>query len=308
MHNNRIITKSMNRIVLTLTMILLAFSSMAQESTDTDTLWKFSGTTSLNLSQLSLTNWAAGGDNSLSGNALVNLSANYAKERTSWENKLTLGFGLVKQGDDPTRKSDDQIDLASKLGLKASEKWFYTGLLGFKTQFAQGYDRPGDVDRMKISNFMSPGYLSFSLGMDYKPSEFFSVLLSPVSSKFTFVLDDDLSAAGSFGLDPGQSARAELGAYIKMAFKKEILKNVTLDTKIDLFSNYLDNPQHVDVNWDMLLTFKVNEYLAASLLTQLIYDYDIKFGEDTTGDGVNDTFESRVQFKELFGLGLTYTF
>ena len=298
----------MNNLLLILSVTLLSFTVSAQYQVDADTLWKFSGTTSLNLSQLSLTNWAAGGANSISGNALINLSANYATDKTSWENKLILGFGLIKQGDDPSRKSDDQFDFASKLGLKASEKWFYTALLGFNTQFAEGYDNPGEDDRIKISNFMSPGYLSFSLGMDYKPSEAFSLFLSPLSSKFTFVLDEELSDAGTFGLDPGQKTRGELGAYIKMTFKKEILKNVTLDTKIDLFSNYLDSPQNVDVNWDMLLTFKVNEYLAASLLPQLIYDYDIKFGEDTTGDGVYDTFSEKVQFKELFGLGLTYTF
>ena len=298
----------MKKNILTLTVAILAITLYGQDAEKSDTLWKYSGTTSLNLSQLSLTNWAAGGDNSLSGNALINLSAIYATEKNEWENTLTVGFGLIKQGDDPTRKSDDQIDFASKLGIKASDKWFYTGLLGFKTQFAQGYDNPGEDDRLKISNFMSPGYLNFSLGMDYKPSDVFSMFLSPLSTKFTFVLDEDLSAAGSFGLDQGQTARSELGGYMKMAFKKEILKNVTLDTKIDLFTNYLNNPQYIDINWDMLLTFKVNEFLSASLLTQLIYDYDIKFGEDTTGDGVHDTFEARVQFKELFGLGLTYSF
>ena len=298
----------MKKNLLILTIALISLSASAQDPLNADTLWKFSGSTSLNLSQLSLSNWAAGGDNSLSGNALINLGANYATDKTSWENKLALGFGLIRQGDDPTRKSDDQIDFASKLGLKVSEKWFSTILLGFTTQFAEGYDNPGDEDRVKISNFMAPGYLSLSLGMDYKPSDAFSLFLSPVSSKFTFVLDDDLSAAGSFGLDPGKKARGEFGAYVKMAYKKEILKNVTLDTKIDLFSNYLNKPQYVDVNWDLLLTFKVNDYLAASLLTKLIYDYDIKFGEDTTGDGEFDTFTDKVQFKELFGLGLTYTF
>ena len=298
----------MKKILLILTIAMTNLTFYAQDAVEADTLWKFSGTTSLNISQLSLTNWAAGGDNSLSGNALINLSANYATDNTSWENKIILGFGLMKQGDDPSRKSDDQIDLASKLGLKATEKWFYTALLGFNTQFAEGYDNPGEDDRLKISNFMAPGYLSFSLGMDYKPSETFSLFLSPISSKFTFVSDDDLSAQGTFGLDPGQKTRSEIGAYIKMTFKKEILKNVTLDTKIDLFSNYFDNPQYIDVNWDLLLTFKVNDYLSASLLTQLIYDYDIKFGEDTTGDGEYDTFSEKVQFKELFGLGLTYSF
>jgi hypothetical protein len=298
----------MKKTLLILTIAMTSLTFYAQDAVDADTLWKFSGTTSLNLSQLSLTNWAAGGDNSLSGNALINLSANYATDKTSWENKIILGFGLIKQGDDPSRKSDDQIDLASKLGLKATEKWFYTALLGFNTQFAEGYDNPGEDDRLKISNFMAPGYLSFSLGMDYKPSETFSLFLSPISSKFTFVLDDDLSAQGTFGLDPGQKTRSEIGAYIKMTFKKEILKNVTLDTKIDLFSNYFDNPQYIDVNWDLLLTFKVNDYLSASLLTQLIYDYDIKFGEDTTGNGEYDTFSEKVQFKELFGLGLSYSF
>ncbi len=298
----------MKKITLILLAIAFSVSGIAQQSNDADTLWKYSGITSLNLSQLSLSNWAAGGDNSLSGNALVKLSADFDDGNKNWDNDLILGFGLIRTGSDPTRKSDDQIELSSKLGFKAGEKWFYSALLSFRTQFAMGYDNPGEDDRLKISNFMSPGYLNLALGMDYKPNKHLSLFLSPISTKLTFVLDEELSAAGTFGLDPGQTVRGEFGAYVKFAYKQEILKNVGLDTKIDLFSNYFDNPQYIDVTWDLLLTFKINEFLSASLMTQLIYDYDIQFGFDSTGDGEIDSFESRVQFKELFGLGLTYSF
>ena len=113
--------------------------------------------------------------------------------------------------------------------------------------------------------------------MDYKPNDSFP-LPCPCRRKMTFVLDDDLSAAGSFGLDPGSNLRGEFGAYMKIAYKKEILKNVLTGYQDGFFSNYLENPQYVDVNWDLLLTFKVNDFISASLMTQLIYDYDIKFG------------------------------
>jgi opacity protein-like surface antigen len=294
---------------LVTTMFISCFAlAGAQDTIQADTLWKFSGITSLSFSQLSLTNWAAGGSNSIAGNALVKLSPDYDDGTMHWDNDLILGFGLINQGNDPTRKSDDQIELSSKFGYRASKNWFYSAMLSFKTQFAKGYDEEDEENRPKISNFMAPGYLSLALGMDYKPNDKFSLLLSPVSSKVTFVLDEDLSEAGSFGLDPGSKVRAEMGATVKATFKQEILKNVVLDTKLDLFSNYFDHPEWIDVNWDLLLTLKVNEYISASLMTQLIYDKDIEFGVDTTGDGEYDTFESRVQFKELFGLGFAYNF
>jgi hypothetical protein len=298
----------MKRYLISIVMLATTLVLGAQDTISADTLWKFSGITSLSLSQLSLTNWAAGGDNSISGNALIKFSPDYDDGTIQWDNDLVLGFGLIRQGSDPTRKSDDQIELSSKFGYRASKNWFYSVLLNFKTQFSEGYDKPGEVNRTKISNFMSPGYLSLSAGMDYKPNDKFSLLLSPVSGKMTFVLDDELSQAGSFGLDPGQTVRAEFGALIKAAFKDEILKNVVLDTKLELFSNYFENPQWVDVNWDVLLTLKVNEYISATLMTQLIYDRDIEFGVDTSGDGVFDTFEPRVQFKEILGIGFAYTF
>jgi hypothetical protein len=296
------------KVLIVTTLLTCMLMLKAQDTIQADTLWKFSGITSLSFSQLSLTNWAAGGSNSISGNALVKLSPDYDDGTLQWDNDLILGFGLINQGNEPTRKSDDQIELSSKFGYRASKNWFYSAMLSFKTQFAEGYDEEDPENRTKISNFMSPGYLSLALGMDYKPNDKFSLLLSPVSAKMTFVLDDDLSEAGSFGLDPGDRVRGEFGATIKAAYKNEILKNVVLDTKVDLFSNYFENPQWIDVNWDLLLTLKVNEFISASLMTQLIYDRDIEFGVDTTGDGEYDTFESRVQFKELFGIGFAYNF
>jgi len=302
------LTRTWTTALIILPTLGLTTALHAQEPPVDDTLWKCNGAVSLNFSQLSLTNWAAGGENSLAGNTLLQLSGNYDNGLMSWDNDLVLGFGMIRQGDDPARKSDDRIDLSSKFGYRASENWLYSGLLSFKTQFAEGYDRPGETDRSKISNRMAPGYLNLSLGMDLKPDEHFAMLLSPVAGKVTFVLDEDLSAAGSFGLDPDKRIRAEFGGYIKISYQNEILKNVLLDTKVDLFSNYLERPQDIDVNWDLLLTLTVNEYLSAKLVTQLIYDRDIEFGSDTDGDGVDDTFEPGVQFKELFGVGLTYSF
>lgn len=288
----------MKKLKLTIGMVLAAALSFAQDPVDADTLWKITGVSSLSLSQLSLSNWAAGGENSISGNVFFKLSPDYDDGTINWDNDLTLGFGLMKQGDNDIDKSDDQIELNSKFGYRAGKNWFYTALLSFKSQFANGYGYPEDV-KTKISGFMAPGYLNLSLGMDYKPTDGFSLLIAPLSSKMTFVLDETLSDAGVYA-PMGESFRGEFGGYIKIAYKKEILKNVLLDTKVDFFSNYIENPQYVDVHWDLLLTFKVNEYISASLMTQLIYDYDIKFGPAPG--------EAKVQFKELFGLGLGYNF
>ncbi len=289
----------MKKLKLIIGLIMVAALTFAQDPAEGDTLWKVTGVTSLSISQLSLTNWAAGGENSLSGNVLLKISPDYDDGTINWDNDLTLGFGLLKQGDNDMDKSDDQIELSSKFGYRASKNWFYTALLSFKTQFADGYSYPEDV-KTKISGFMTPAYLNISLGFDYKPTDGFSLLIAPISSKMTFVMDETLSNEGAYGVPVGNSFRGEFGAYIKLAYKKEILKNVLLDTKVDFFSNYVENPQYVDVNWDLLLTFKVNELISATLMTQLIYDYDIKFGPEPG--------QPKVQFKELFGLGLAYNF
>src|SRR5680860_372364 len=161
-----------------------------------DTLWRSGGVFTLNFSQISLTNWIAGGKSSASGVFMLNSFSNYKKDDLSWDNSADLSYGFLKEKENDLIKSNDKIDLSSKLGIKATEKWNYSGLANFKSQFAPGYNNP-DVTNA-ISRFMAPGYLIFALGMDYKTDNI-SVFISPLTGKFTFVTDDDLSAAGAFG-------------------------------------------------------------------------------------------------------------
>ncbi|WP_297100325.1 DUF3078 domain-containing protein [uncultured Draconibacterium sp.] len=285
---------------LLILLFLVPAFAFAQDETK-DTLWTTNGSTTLNFSQVSLSNWAAGGRSSMSGVFMVNYAANYKKDKLTWDNTFDFRYGFLKEEDKDLQKSDDMIDISSKLGIEAKKNWYYSALMGFKSQFAAGYTYP-DTDNA-ISKFMAPGYLNLGLGMDYKTDDF-SLMMAPVSGKFTFVTDDDLSDEGAFGVEEGKSVRAELGATVKAQYKKDIWENVTLDTKVDLFSNYLDQPKNVDIDWTFKIIMKVNDYLSANLITQLIYDNDVKIqGEDPSGFPAPD-----LQFMESFGVGLTFKF
>jgi hypothetical protein len=154
------------------------------------------------------------------------------------------------------------------------------------------------------------------MGLDYKPNAYFSAFIAPLTGKFTFVTDDALSDAGAFGVTPGETIKSELGGYIRSIFTKndfkgEFMKNISFTTKIDLFSNYLENPQNIDVNWETLLGMKVNNYITVSFNTLLIYDDNIKVAFDKNDNGEIEAGEavgSKVQFKEILGVGFSYKF
>ncbi|MBS4012620.1 MAG: DUF3078 domain-containing protein [Bacteroidetes bacterium] len=266
--------------------------------------WKTGGLFSVGFNQVSLTNWAAGGQNSISGNGLMNVFAAYGKGSLSWENTLDMGYGMMKQGKEDLIKTDDKIDFMSKFGLKAFDNWHYAGLLNFKTQMTPGYNYPNTTD--KISDLLAPAYLLLAVGMDYKAFENFSLFIAPVTGKITIVNDDVLSQAGAFGVEPGETIKSEFGGYIRTSYKINITDDISFQTKLDLFSNYLDKPQNLDVNWETLTMIKVSKYITVSFATHLIYDENIMIGVDTTGDGEVDTIGPRTQFKQLLGVGLSF--
>ena len=274
-------------------------------SLDDTTGWKTETNLSVAFSQVSLTNWAAGGQNSMSVNGRFNGFYNYKKKRMAWDNQVDLGYGLLKQGKTDWQKTDDRFELMSKLGYRLSDKLNGAALANFKSQFAPGYSKPEGGSL--ISDIFSPAYFLGAIGLDYKRGENFTLFLSPLTAKMTFILNDSLSNAGSFGVDPGKKFRAEVGGYIRMMFKHDLMKNVGMQTKLDLFSNYLKSPQFVDVNWEVLVMMKINKYLSVNINTLLIYDHDIIIGKDTNEDGTPDSFKPRIQFKELLGLGLAFT-
>ena len=274
--------------------------AFAQGKPDSVKLWKKGGVFSANFSQVSLTNWAAGGSSSASGVFLVNTFANYKRDSLSWDNSLDLNYGFLKEKGKELVKSSDKIDFNSKIGYATGKHWNYTLLLNFKSQFAPGYNYP-NTDAA-ISRFLAPAYINLALGMDYKKDNI-SLFISPATGKFTVVADDSLSMAGAFGVDPGKKFRSEFGAMLKFNAKTEVVKNVTAQTKLDLFSNYFHNPQNIDIDWSVLINMKINEFLSANLITQLIYDDDVKILDPDTGKSA-----PRVQFMEMFGLGLSAKF
>lgn len=310
------------QLQLLFTAILCGLAAHAQEEPAAvpapviENPWKLKSLFGLNGTQSSFVNWNAGGRNNLSLIGFISASADYSKNNWQWKNNLELALGGMKYLDkEGTRqgmqKTDDKIDFASNLGYKVADKWYASLIGGFRTQFIDGFAYPNDS--IRVSTFMAPGYTNIALGIDYTPNEHLSVFLSPIASKMTFVLDDSLANAGAFGVQDavfnsagdvvsaGKRFRGEIGAYFKLTYNKEVVKNVNLKTRLELFSNYANNPQNIDVNADMLWTFKVNSWLSASLNWTLIYDDDIKIRD------IKGNIGPRTQFKSVLGLGLSYT-
>ena len=321
----------MKKVILFISVFAIALSSQAQipiPKIDTtkiksDTLWKKGGVGGINFGQSSFTNWAAGGENSISVTALLSAFANYKKGDITWDNSIDLAYGMLQSGSAPVRKNEDKIDISSKLGRYAFYKhWYYTALLNFKSQFANGYNYPDDS--VIISHFMAPGYILGSIGLDYKPNDYFSFFISPVTSKTIVVNDQRLANIGAYGVTPaeydtvggvytlikeGKKVDYQFGGYIRMTFKKDIFKNVNFATKLELFSNYLKDPQNIAVNWDVLIGLKVNKYLSASISTNMIYDHNIPVPVKREINGVSvEGTGPRLQFKEVLAIGFSYKF
>lgn len=266
---------------------------------DTIGPWYTNGNASLLFNQSTFDNWVAGGENNISGTLGVNYDFNYKKDDWSWDNKVIASYGIVKTRNSSfAKKTDDRLELSSILGKKATGRWSYSMLLTFRTQFTKGYnydrDEYGAETREEYTNFFSPAYLQVGPGMLYKRDDNFFINLSPATSKFTFVDPGyTLPDEAYFGVEEGNSMRYELGFSASMYYKLDVIANVTFENILGLYSNYLEDPQNVDINYQLNIVLRVNRFLTTNLSFQTIYD---------------DNAYRGLQVRQVFGVAANYGF
>ena len=253
--------------------------------------WKKAGTVSFLFNQSAFNNeWLGGGTSNMAGNLGLNYDFNYKKDKVVWDNKLIAAYGLTKlKGADNATKTDDRLELNSLWGKKAVGNWYYSAFGNFRTQMDAGLEKTG----LRISQLFSPTYVQVGPGMLWKKSDNLKVNFAPATSRFIFVDKQFTVDGSSFGVEQGRTNRFEFGASISAYYKTAIMENITWENNLNLYSNYLDTPQNMDINYQTSLVMKVNKYMSANLTLQTIYD---------------DNAISRVQVSELFGIGVNFGF
>ena len=297
--------------------ILLAFLLantliFAQDNdTEAEAGWKNTGKITFLMNQSAFSNWQPGGDNSFSGNLNFNYDLNYTKNGWVFDNKVIATIGITAIGDDEPKKTDDRLEINSILGRKLTTYWNFSFFNNFKTQFLNGNDFSNDNNSDEVvlenptSGFFKPAYLSFGPGFFWKKSDDLSLNIAPVTSRFTFVTrevftlgDDGLTFVSSnevetFGVKPGETTRYEFGMNIRGYYRVNLMENISVENILTLFSDYIDKPQNVDVDYTMNLVMKINDAFSTNLTFQGVYD--------------NNAY-SALQVKQTFGLGISYLF
>ncbi|MBK0383427.1 DUF3078 domain-containing protein [Pedobacter sp. SD-b] len=289
----------MKKLFIIMLLFVFYFSGKAQDKKEEiKDGWVKKGNVSFLLNQSTFSNWQAGGENNLSGNLGLNYDFDYKKADLTWDNKLIASYGLVKTKNAAfTKKTDDRLEFNSLIGQKAGGNWYYSGILNFKTQFTKGYKyntAAGVETRTEYTNFFSPAYLNIGPGFLWKKSDDLKVNISPAASKFIFV-DKNLTLPDQayFGVDEGKTFRYELGFYTSAYYKFGLIENVSAENILNLYANYLQDPQNIDIDYQLNLMLKINKFLTTNIAFQTIYD---------------DNAFKGFQIRQVFGLSANVAF
>lgn len=317
----------MKVLFLFLFFLLSNLSVFAQDSLSvkTDSLslpqdtiyWTKKNEVGLDITQVSFINWNIGGNNSIAALLKGRFERRYEKDMLSWNNDLSVRYGINKQDDQEMRKTDDLLQFVSTVGYKMSKnsRWSYSSKFNFNTQFTNGYSYPNtDVS---ISHTFAPAYVFLGVGAEYyKKEKEINVYLSPLTLKSTIVLNQRLADQGSFGvrgalydenenrIRKGKLHKTEVGFLFSNGWKKKIYENINFENRITLFTDYYNNFGNIDIDWQMQLDFVVNKHVRANITAHIIYDDDVKAKEEVAGEVI--TVGPKLQMKQSLGVGLIY--
>lgn len=294
------------------TLLMLGDSLILDEPVK-EIFWKTGGNYNLNIQQVTLSNWAAGGASTFALNSGLSLFANYKKDKKVWDTQLNINLGFNRQGNRnfETRKTNDNFQFVSNYGRELSEFFYLSTQLDARTQLLAGYkySRPAGSDleiRTKISDLLSPGYVQSSTGLNYrktyKDKSRISIILSPFTGRFTIVMNDSLSQAGAFGVEKGENVRAEAGVSVAASVTDiRLMENITWKSDINLFSNY-ESFGNMVFNFNSAIRMKVNRFISTRIETVIIYDEEVFIKQD---DGSS---KQAVQLQNLINFGISLDF
>lgn len=268
--------------------------------------WSSTGKISLLFNQSAFNyDWQGGGTSNVAGNVVLNYDFNYIKSSFKWDNRILADYGVTFLKDEEfSRKTNDRIEFNTRLGEQIGQSfWNYSFFANFRSQFDKGYRFGKDPEteettRTEETHFFSPAFIQAGPGILWKKSDDFNINLAPVTSRMIFVDEEFTSGADYkdgdyFGVDAGESTRFEFGGSFAAYAKFDIFKNITLEQILSLYSNYIEEPFNIDLDYIMNIDLKVNKYISGSFVFQAIYD---------------DNATSGFQIREVLGLGLKYEF
>jgi hypothetical protein len=281
----------MKRLLL-LPLLLSSLTSIGQES-EKDTIseqqWKIHGRFDFIFNQSSFSNWSSGGENTVAGNININYDFNYKKKNINWDSRILAAYGSSYVGEKGYRKTDDRFEFNSILGIKVNKYWFISFIGNFKAQFTKGYDYKKEPEVL-VSNFLSPAYLTFGPGLLWKKSDDLNFNIALATARYTFV--DDLFS-GQYGVKEGRNTAFSLGFNLSGYYKFMLMTNIEMENIFTVYSDYLADVGNIDIDYQTNIRFKVNKHIKMYMTFHAIID---------------DNASSRIQFRQLFGLGLNYSF
>lgn len=296
----------MKKILLSFTLSFITLTIFSQQEPVPPNGWTNEGNIQLLFNQSAFNKeWTGGGTSSIAGNLILNYEENYRYNRFSWTNRILGNYGLTKIKDDEfARKTSDRLEINSIAGLQmVNSNWYYSFFTNFRTQFDKGYNFSndpvtGETIRTEYTRFLSPAYLQVGPGLMWKKDENFVINIAPATARFIFVDKRFTTTPGYvdgdyFGVDAGESSRFEFGASLSAYLQVELFENITMENNLNLYSNYLDTPGNIDIDYLLNLDMAINRYFSANVLFQAIYD---------------DNAVGAFQIREVVGLGINYNF